>query len=257
MAKETDGGSGGKAMGGVRRRNPKTSELIARDLANFIIEHDLPPGAMLPTEKDMVESFGVGRTTLREALRLLETRGVITIRSGPRGGPVVRRPQAGDLGEALSLILQFEGASLSDVLEARYSLEPMVARLAARRITPEAIDALQVTVDRILAAPNDHDVFQRENQVFHSTIAESAGSVVLHVFQETLKSIADGGTVGVKYNAARRTGVAEAHQRIVDALRAGDEEEAERTMHLHLDEAARYWQRKFGDLVARPLRWVH
>src|SRR5207248_1815276 len=90
--------------------------------------------------------LGVGRTTLREALRLLETRGVLTIRAGPKGGPVVRRPSAEDFGDALALILQFEGASLSDVIEARNALEPMLARLAAPRI-----DADQAVIDRLTA----------------------------------------------------------------------------------------------------------
>jgi len=88
----------------LRRRQPKTSERIARDIASHIVDNKLAPGTMLPTEREMIESMGVGRTTLREALRLLETRGVLTIKSGPRGGPVVRRPRPSDLSEALTCI---------------------------------------------------------------------------------------------------------------------------------------------------------
>lgn len=241
----------------TERRNRKTSELIARDLVNYIINEELPPGSMLPTEKEMVESFGVGRTTLREALRLLETRGVITIRSGPRGGPVVRRPNPADLSEALTLILQFEGASLSDVMDARQAFEPMVARLAAAKITDEQVDELQATVDAMIDNLDSHEVFQTENQRFHSMIAEASGSAVLHVFNETLKTIADGVIVGVEYTPNRRKAVALAHQRIIDALRNRDAAEAERMMQLHIDEAAGYWNRKFSELVSRPVSWVH
>src|ERR1700728_4543760 len=95
-------------LGKSRQRSLKASELIARDLASYIVDQDLPEGTALPPEREMVASFGVGRNTLREALRILETRGVITIRSGPGGGPVVRRPRPSDLGEAMTLILQFE-----------------------------------------------------------------------------------------------------------------------------------------------------
>src|SRR6202044_2703439 len=80
-----------------RRRNLKQSELIAQYLASYIVDSDLPPGTTLPPEREMVQSLAIGRTTLREALRLLETRGVITIRSGRHGGPVVRRPDPRDL----------------------------------------------------------------------------------------------------------------------------------------------------------------
>lgn len=239
------------------RRSPKTSELIARDLANHIIERDLDEGTVLPNERELIEIFGVGRTTLREALRLLETRGVITIRSGPRGGPVVRRPRPSDLGEALTLILQFEGASLADVLEARVALEPTIARLAARRITEEQVADLQKSVEVMADHVEDHEVFIAENRAFHTGVAEAAGSVVMRVFVDALKTIADGAVVGVEYQPKRRKAVAEAHQRIVDALATGDEDGAEAAMRSHLDEAGRFWTRRYTDLVERGVRWVH
>jgi DNA-binding FadR family transcriptional regulator len=246
--------AGGRAQD--RRRSPKTSEIIARELANQIIDDDLPAGARLPTERDMVEHYGVGRTTLREALRLLETRGVITIRSGPRGGPVVRRPRPNDLSESLTLILQFEEATLGDVLEARRTLEPSLSRLACSRIDKALLSEIVEANQAILDNLDDHDVFLSENQRFHSLIAGAAGNVVLQVFNETLKSIADGATVGVEYTPARRKAVAEAHLRIIEALEAGDPAAAEEAMHAHLDEAGAYWRRRYGNLVTRPVRWV-
>ena len=247
---------GGLPLPDARPRQPKTSEVIARQIANYIVDSGMEPGTMLPTEKDMVGAFGVGRSTLREALRLLETRGVLTIRSGPLGGPVVRRPQPSDLGESLTLILQFAGSSLRDVLEARQALEPMMAQLAVQRITPAQIDALQQTVDEILDNAEDHEIFRDANQRFHTLVAEAAGSVVLSVFAETLKSIADGAVAGVSYNANRRKAVAAAHQRVIDALRARDGAAAAEAMLVHLDEAGRYWARKYSDLVSRPVHWL-
>src|ERR1700733_13663454 len=89
-------GETGSLMRAVRSngRIPKTSERIAHALASCIVDQGFSEGALLPTEREMVATFRVGRTTLREALRLLETRGVLTIRPGPQGGPVVRRPKA-------------------------------------------------------------------------------------------------------------------------------------------------------------------
>lgn len=241
----------------LRRRQPKTSERIARDIASHIVDNKLAPGTMLPTERDMIESFGVGRTTLREALRLLETRGVLTIKSGPRGGPVVRRPRPSDLSEALTLILEFEQSSLGDVFEARVALEPKLARLAAARISEEAVDQLQASVDAMMGDLVNHDVFLEENQRFHSLIADVAGNVVLGVFTETLKTVADGALAGVRYTPNRRRAVASAHQAIVDALRGRDVEAADAAMTRHLDEAGRYWTRKYGELVSEPVRWTN
>lgn len=236
------------------RRNPKMSEVIARELANQIVNEKLAAGSVLPTEKEMIESFDVGRSTIREALRLLETRNVITLRPGPGGGPVVRRPRPEDLGEALTLILQFEDASLDDVMEARRAIEPMIARLAAERIRDEDLDTMEATVAAVLDDPR-HAVFQEQNQIFHSTLARAAHSVVLQVFISSLGSVADGIAGGVTYTPRRYVAAAQAHARIVDALRAQDSDLAEKMMRDHLDEADRYWHKKYRHLVGHPVVW--
>lgn len=234
----------------------KTSEVVARHLADQIIDQKLPPGTRLPAEKEMIEAFDVGRSTLREALRLLETRGVLTIKRGPGGGPVVRRPRPEDLGDALSLILQFEGASLREVIDARQALEPTIARLAAERITDEEIDELQATIDAMRSEAGDHAVFLEQNWVFHSTISQAADSIPLRAFVDSLKSIWDGAFVGVSYSARRHHGVADAHQKIVDVLRHRDPEAATAAMNNHLEEASRYWSKKYGGLMEQKARWM-
>jgi DNA-binding FadR family transcriptional regulator len=241
---------------GGRRRNLKTSERIARDIAAYIVDARLPEGARLPHEKEMLDMLGVGRMTLREALRLLETQGVIDIRSGPHGGPVVRRPQPEDLAGSLTLLLQFHAASLADVMLARQALEPMVARLAAERVTDEQLDALAETVDLMRRHAGSQDVFRRENERFHQLVAEAAGSVTLQVFSDTLKTIASGEEVGIEYGPEHHAAVAKAHDRILSALRRRRPRDAEKAMADHLGEAAAYWQRRYPELWARPVRWV-
>lgn len=238
-------------------RSIKTSERVARDLVNHIVENNLAEGTKLPNEKQLVEVFQVGRTTLREALRLLETRGVITVRPGPGGGPIVRRPRGDDLREGLTLILQFSGGSLKDVLDARTALEPMMARLAADRITDAQVDELSASVERMRDGAGDHEIFLSENQFFHGKIAEFTGSGVLRVFNDTLKTIADGVVVGVEYTARRRLAVAAAHEKVVDALRARDPDAAAEAMRSHVGEAGEFWNRKYPELISRPVRWVH
>ena len=125
-------------------RQTKRSELVARQLAAYIADEDLISGTRLPSEKDLIDIFGVARTTMREALRLLETRGVtFTVRSGPGGGPVVRRPKVSDLGESLSLMMQFSRASLEEIMHARTLLEATIARLAATLIDDDQLDRLR------------------------------------------------------------------------------------------------------------------
>lgn len=239
-----------------RRRNLKTSERIARDIANYIIDADLPEGARLPREKEMLEMMGVGRMTLREALRLLETQGVIDIRSGAQGGPVVRRPQAEDLAGNLTLVLQFHHASLADVMLARQALEPLIARLAAEHATDEQLGQIGETIDLMRRHADSQDVFLRENERFHELVAEASGSVSLRVFSATLKSIATGEDFGIEYQPEHRIAVAKAHTRILTALRNRRPAAAERAMQDHLAEAASYWQRRYPELWTRPVRWI-
>jgi GntR family transcriptional regulator, transcriptional repressor for pyruvate dehydrogenase complex len=238
------------------RRSPKVSEVIARELADYILDAQLPEGAVLPNEKDMLGQLGVGRATLREALRLLESRGLIRVRPGPGGGPIVHRPQVKELGNALTLLLQVEGASLGDVLRSREAIEPVIARLAAARIGAEELDQLEHTIDMMLEHTDDVDVFLRENLVFHLTIARAADSVVLRIFLETLRSIADGAALGVRYTPRAIRSVAAAHRRIVEALRNHDPDGAEAAMCEHMTDTGEYWGHHYGDLVSQPVRWL-
>ena len=230
--------------------------MIARELADHIVDSGLPEGTALAPEHEMIASLQVGRTTLREGLRLLETRGVLTIKSGPGGGPVVRRPRASDLSESLTLILQFEGARVIELLEARTWLEAAVCRLAATRVTASEISELREINCSIAEHPADQELVLAANREFHLRIGVFAANVVLRVFLETIISIADGKAVGVTYGAKQVEAIAAAHERIISALEARDPEAAGAAMSDHLVESQRYWRRRFGPLVARPVRWI-
>jgi DNA-binding FadR family transcriptional regulator len=238
------------------RRTPKTSELIAVELANYIVSADLNEGDMLPNERDMAEQLRVGRTTLREALRLLETRGVLTIRSGPRGGPVVRRPRTTDFSSSLELVLQFERATLTDVLRAREILEPMMVRLAADAITPPQLARLQETVDSMRLNRDSQPAFLEQGREFFRILGEACRSSVLRLFVDAVSAIAADAMPRLKYTTKRRDEVAEAHSRVLSALRARDPDRAEREMLAHVEEGIAYWKRTYPDLLELPVRWT-
>jgi GntR family transcriptional regulator, transcriptional repressor for pyruvate dehydrogenase complex len=238
-----------------RRRAAKASEVLARDLARYVISQNLVEGTKLPTEAQMIQTFGVGRSTVREALRLLETRGLITVRTGANGGPTVRRPRPSDLSQELSLLLHFEGTPLGDVVLTRQVIEPVVARLAAERVTPEFIKELELTVSKMKVNAGAQDVFVATNRDFHGAIARASGNVILSIFSESLKWIADGVMAGVRYSARRHLDVAAAHEEIIEALRAGNGDSAESAMREHLAQTARYWQHKYPELFSGSVTW--
>jgi DNA-binding FadR family transcriptional regulator len=239
----------------ARPRTLKTSEKVARDLASYIVDEELAEGTMLPTEKVMAESMGVGRTTMREALRLLEIHGVLTIRPGPGGGPVVRRPQPNDLSESLTLLLQFEGATLSEVLSARAELEPIVARTALPNMKRTAIDELIAVNDEYGMTSGDPAAQTAANARFHSIIADHCDNVALRIFTESLIRIAHSNLGGVVYTSRRLKQSFESHQTIIDALVANDPDAVQAAMRAHVEDSAAFWRRQYGELLTRPVRW--
>jgi DNA-binding FadR family transcriptional regulator len=243
-------------MKSERPRTLKTSERVARELVAYIVNENLPEGTTLPPERIMLESLDVGRTSLREALRLLETRGVITIRSGPGGGPIVRRPRPADLSEALSLILQFEDSTFLEVIEARTQIEPSLAFLAATRIDADGIEELKAANEEVASARENLDAFSAGNSRFHAIIAENCGNVVLQIFAATLSAIGDGRAVGITYAKKHTEAIARAHESIIKALEKGDPEASSEAMEKHLEEADHYWRTRYSEMVLRPIRWT-
>ncbi|HNI35288.1 MAG TPA: GntR family transcriptional regulator, partial [Microthrixaceae bacterium] len=102
----------------------KTYAVLAVELRDRILNGELAEGERLPVEDDLVEQFGVARSTLREALRVLESQGLITIRRGRGGGPVVTHPDLAPISMALAVSLQLQGTTVADLDEARRLIEP-------------------------------------------------------------------------------------------------------------------------------------
>src|SRR3984957_1908953 len=119
----------------VRRRLSarRTAEIIADELRRQIIEGELSDGDLLPRQEVLVEQFNVSLVSLREALRILETEGLLSVRRGNRGGAVVHAPAKASAAYMLGLLLQSDYVPLVDLGTALQALAPMCAALAARR----------------------------------------------------------------------------------------------------------------------------
>lgn len=240
-----------------KRRTFKRSEVIARDLAQHIIDANLPAGAMLPREHDMIEQLGVGRTTLREALRILENRGVLTIRSGPGGGPVVRHPDPADLTQTLLLILQFQRATMLEVLEARIWIESAAARMAAPHITKAEIQKLrEINQEMIDLVDNDDTSISDANQRFHRGIANASGNIIVQTFVETLMSVADSGIADLTHSTEFKREATEGHLKVLEAFEAKDPAAAEEAMRHHVSAGKNGRVAENPALMSRPLRWT-
>ena len=122
-----------------RSRTVKASERVAQDIVRDIVRRGLETGDRLPLEAAMVEEYGVSRTSLREALRLLEMQGLISLKPGPGGGPVVGTVEPSHLARTAALYFHLGAATYDDLMRAQVLMESSCARLAARN--PEREDA--------------------------------------------------------------------------------------------------------------------
>ena len=237
-------------------RPQKTAVLVAKRIVADIQQRGNNVGDRLPPERVMLEEYGIGRGTLRESLRFLELQGIIVLKPGPGGGPIVQQPDGSGLATALTLLLQFENAPYRTVTEARTAVEPMIARLAADRLSDEDLTELKYTVDQMLEQLSNEAVFLEMNQRFHDLIANSSGNALFGHLINTLLEIIDGTAIGVEYPEHRRMAVYEAHKVIYEALAARDPEAAASAMHDHILEYANYVERKFPEVLGKPISWT-
>ncbi|UDY36681.1 FadR/GntR family transcriptional regulator [Dermatobacter hominis] len=174
------------ATEGPRR---KTHAVVADELRDRILNGELVEGEHLPVEEELTAQFGVARTTLREALRVLESQGLITIRRGRGGGPIVTHPDLAPISMALAASLQLQGTSVSDLDDARRLIEPQIAGQLARRHRPEDLTALQEAIDLAAEAAERDDAmaFGLAAAGVHDALVESSGNRTLSTLSKLLQ----------------------------------------------------------------------
>ena len=224
-------------------RIPKAAELVARGVRHRIVSGELPEGSPLPPEGQLMEQFGVARTTVREAFRVLESEGLLEIRRGAGGGARVRAPSEAAVARYAGLVLQFQGATLADVHETRIRLEAPLAAALARRNRDEVMlrrlrDALAEEADA-LASP---ETLPWAEGRFHQVLVQLAGNKTVEVMSAVVNRIIAGHVA--RFIAERggdprtQAGLVEAHrahERLVELIEVGAEQEAETLWRRHLE----------------------
>jgi len=226
-------------------RQPRLAEMVAGALRERIVSGDLADGGALPGLEKLVQEFGVSPPSLREALRILENEGLITVRRGNVGGAVVHRPSADAAAYMFGLVLQSEQVPVTDLAAALGHLEVLCVRLcAARRDRKRAVVP---TLRRLHRASedviDDAVAFEQACQHFHDGLVSLCGSrsIVLAVsafewlWREQPEAWAHRVSALHEYpdEILRWEGIA-AHLEILRAVDRGDPEEAERVARAHI-----------------------
>jgi DNA-binding FadR family transcriptional regulator len=238
----------------------KISQSLARTIARDIAEKGLAPGAKLPTEQVMASEFGVGRTTVREALRLLEGQGMVEIKPGLRGGPVVGEPTGEDLGRTMTLFLQTKGASVGDVLEAQVGLEGLVAAGAAANagsVDPARIEALMSASAAPHRGLSDAE-WLRGGLRFHAEVKQMVANPVLVLMVDALGVVlADRirSDDHVSWTTRERRRIADEHVALAEAIRDGETEVARMLAEGHQRRSNESVRRFYPGLVDELIDW--
>lgn len=158
-------------------------ESVVEQIESAILRGDLRPGQRLPSERDLTTQFAVSRATIREALRVLESLGLVKSRQGdPTGGAEVQEFSPAALNRSLTTMVHLEQFDLADVVQFRMSIEGSTTFLAAVSHTPEQLDRMKAAhTAAAKAVASGYEAFSAADVEFHRSVAEAAGSGLLRV----------------------------------------------------------------------------
>lgn len=215
-------------------------QLIADELRSLIVNGELREGDSLGHEPELVERFGVSRPSLREALRILEAEGLISVVRGVHGGVVVHAPDGRMTARTAALVLQSRGVPLADVVEARSTLEPAAARTLAQSSRHRAASReLTRLIDEQEACIDDPAAFGAANAAFHERLVGLAGNQTLSIVAEMLNEIVARAVTEVSQAPGdepvetRRRGI-RSQRRLAELIADGDGAAVEEHWRAHL-----------------------
>jgi GntR family transcriptional repressor for pyruvate dehydrogenase complex len=171
-------------------RAPRLAEMVAEVLRERIVTGELPDGGKLPRQEDLLEEFNVSKPSMREALRILETEGLISVRRGKLGGAIVHAPQSHDAAYMLGLVLQAKHVAISDVGAALLNLEPACAVLCTERPDRDTIlPKLRAVHDEGVAMVDVPAAFAAAMRRFHEAIVDHCGNETMQTVVGSLEAL--------------------------------------------------------------------
>jgi GntR family transcriptional repressor for pyruvate dehydrogenase complex len=213
---------------------PKASDVLADALRERILRGDFPEGTALPPERELVNQTRMSRTTVREALRILEVQGFVRVKTGRAGGAFVYRPGQDSMADSVDLLIRARRIRIPALLETREAIEPFCAQLAAKRRTDEDLGRLEAANEAI-AADGTLAEFLQANVDWHVAVAVASHNELLTGFMLALSRSIYAATdnQGFVDDDVRQTTL-RAHRAVTKAIKAQDADAARRRMSRHV-----------------------
>ena len=225
---------GGNVVVFTRIDDSRKSKAIVKQIIDYIISARLRPGDKLPSEPEMMEIFGVGRSSIREAKQILGAKHILEITPGK--GTRVREIRNDVLdGDILRILVSKE--TLEDIYEVREILEPKIARLAAKRAQAEDIALLKTVMDRMSECVKLGTSVYELGLEFHITLSKATQNTVLVRLFHPVAELLHQYQKDVYLKNSDPGEELQSHQGLFDAIANRDPIQAERLMHKHLRQA--------------------
>jgi len=217
-------------------KSGKISELIAHQIKNAILKGTMKPGYKLPPERELVQRFQASRISIREALKSLETSGLLKIKPG--SGVFVSEVSSKPISNSLSSFLRMQGISIKELTEARIILEPSIAKLAAEKVASEDLKKLEQNIHEASKIVKSNTPSPAQNIEFHSLIAAATKNQVITLTMTTLFDVVKEMTLEIKHNVQKRTESSRQavayHKKILKALKERNSERVYELMLKHI-----------------------
>ncbi len=224
----------------------KLSEQVFERLRNLIVTGELSPGDYVPSERVLMERFGVGRPAIREALQSMQSKGLITISHGERSrvnelNASIAFQQVDDIAK---LLLSSEPSNLENLKQLRHIFEVGLIKIAAANSQPEDIEELRDLIEQQRNNLGDADAFIQVDILFHNKIAAlTKNPLIVTVSEAMLKWLFEYHTVLLLWSGREDVTLLE-HQKIVDCIEAHDSEKAAIEMDKHLSRSGSFYSHK-------------
>jgi DNA-binding FadR family transcriptional regulator len=237
------------------RRQEKVAEQVAREILRDVQRQRLRPGSTLPSESVMLERFDIGRGSLREALRILEVNGLVTIKTGPGGGPIVAESNPASFGQMWTLHLQSIGSTYRELLEARVEYESLLARRAAERVDAESTAAIKATLEQAGQPVMDDVQYASVASGFHAAVCAAGRNSVMALAANAIQSIWSRRVTAVLFAPKDRPLVHQQHRGITRAIERGNARQAEKLMREHMQHYQDYCEKRYPARLDDIVDW--
>jgi DNA-binding FadR family transcriptional regulator len=208
---------------------------IARQLLGQLLGGQLAPGTRLPSERQLAQAMGVGRSAVREALKALDVLGILDVRTGD--GTYIKQTSSDLLPDAVEWGLMLGQSRTQDLVEARRHIEALTARLATERATDAQLTELGERMAAMRTAISVPE-FVEADIAFHLTLADAAGNTVLANVLSCVRALLRVWIRRAIEQAGETESTCDEHQRVLDAVLARDPDQAAEAMAAHMDSAS-------------------